>query len=338
MSRKILLPSFETPGEHGGIARYIHSITETITDVSVFKVEAGMGRREIAQAVQKAATEYEELWIHHVLPLGTIARLLGKPYVVFLHGMDFDLARRTIWKRILTRKILRDARKVVVNSEALAKEVKEFAGVDPEVVYPCVSEEMVERSRRGRVIRPTDSRAGEKTSPLRLLIVSRLVERKGHLRVLEAIKDMQDIEYVIIGEGPFRSSIEQKIKELNLEGGVSMLGSISDEDLAEEYRKADIFVMPTLKNDHDREGFGIVYLEAGLFELPVIASDVPGVSEAVVHGKTGILVKKDVHGAIKRLVEDADLRRKLGKEGCIRTLKLFVREVQMEKLKELLLY
>jgi glycosyltransferase involved in cell wall biosynthesis len=83
----------------------------------------------------------------------------------------------------------------------------------------------------------------------------------------------------------------------------------------EKYMAAmDIFVLPTY-----REGFGVVNIEASAMKLPVISTDVPGPQESIVNGETGILVPartiEPLLAAMRKLVEDPDLARRLGKSG-----------------------
>ena len=80
-------------------------------------------------------------------------------------------------------------------------------------------------------------------------------------------------------------------------------------------------VMPTLDKSKSRsiEGFGISFLEASASGLPIVAGDSGGISDAVQHGKTGLLVNpdnpEDIASAIKRLLTDSKLARRLGNEG-----------------------
>ncbi len=335
MPRKILLATLEAPSDTGGIARYIDAIKKTFPrEVTILELDQHMGRSAMSQAIRAASAGKGALWIHHILPIGTIAWLFSSlPYVIFLHGMDFDLARRNVWKRWLTKRILKKAERVVTNSKALAKEVEEFAQIDePMVVYPCVSDELAEKSK----VESQKSKVQEKR--MVLLTVSRFVARKGHVKVLEAIKDLPNVTYKIVGDGPAEEMIERKIIELGLEDRVELLGRLDDQELVEAYQAADVFVMPTTKTKYDREGFGIVYLEAQLFGLPVIATHHPGVDEAVIDRGTGFLIEDQpelIRDTIKKLANDKELRTRMGKAGREFVLGGFTREKQMSQLSAL---
>lgn len=337
---KILLPTVDFPPQQGGVARYLGALKKSFPDeIQVVYWNTPLSRWEMFREVMTFGRDYSQIWTSHILPIGTMAyaaKLITKtPYVVFLHGMDFDLARRSRWKRMLTKRILRGARRVVTNSESLAQEVESFAGImKPLVVYPTVADQFL---RAGEAYDPNKKELHE-GGKVGVLTVSRLVQRKGHEKILKAIKKLPNVEYWIIGEGPQSPRIRMRIKDLDLEDRVHMLGQVDDRELLDYYRRADIFVMPTTKTPLDREGFGIVYLEAQLFGLPVIASDHPGVDEAVENHRGGILVNDadSLRSAIRRLVDDPRLRREMGMKGRDYVLSRFTRQKQTEKLRELL--
>lgn len=328
---KVLLPTLEPPDAQGGIARYVQAIATTFPeDVTVLTLpSAGI----VGLWKTLHAHDAEQLWIHHVLPVGTVAWLQRRPYVIFLHGLDFDLARRNPWKRWLTRRILRSATRVVTNSHALAGEVAAFAGIrTPLVVSPCVHASLLAAAEVPSLPLGNAHHAS-------LLTVSRLVEKKGHVKVLRAMVEVPNTEYDIVGDGPMRDAIVAEVSRLGLERRVRLHGAVDEAELVRCYERADIFVMPTTKSTHDREGFGTVYLEANLFDLPVIAVDAPGVNEAVIHGKTGLLID-DTHealvDALLSLSRDKALAHALGMQGRERVLAEFTREAQFGTLRQLL--
>ncbi len=289
--------------------------------------------------VIKHYRSFDILWIGNVLPLGTIALftkfVFRKKFAVFMHGMDFALAIRDPWKKLLTNKILAHAEVVIVNSRALERRVNEFVNeAETLVVYPCVDT---------RVVQIRELKEKKKTQVLTLLSVSRLVGRKGHHKVFEAIAKLikngsvTNIRYLIVGSGMEYNSLLRHMHNLKLDNHVEFFQNVSDAQLPDFYASSDIFVMPTETAGPDMEGFGIVYHEAGLSELPVIASKLPGVDEAVIHGKTGILVEPgnidQIAGAIKLLAENPGIREQLAQAAKKRIKEEFVWERQAEKLR-----
>lgn len=162
----------------------------------------------------------------------------------------------------------------------------------------------------------------ERKSGLQLLTVARLEERKGHIDVIKALcrlKDEFDFTYVIVGSGPFEKDIKQCINDNNAESFVKLRGRLSNEDLIMEYKNSDIFVMPhkELRNG-DTEGCPTVFLEAGLFSIPVIGGEAGGVSDAIKDGETGYICHKgtdELFGYLKKLLSDKYLREEMGRNG-----------------------
>jgi len=126
-----------------------------------------------------------------------------------------------------------------------------------------------------------------------IITVGRLVRRKGVYWFIENIlpKLARNILYVVVGNGPEKERIEDLIKRLDLKDKVILMGKISDHDLKIIYNTASLFVMPNIKVDNNIEGFGIVAIEASSTGLPVIASDIEGISSAVINNKTGNLIE-----------------------------------------------
>lgn len=165
-----------------------------------------------------------------------------------------------------------------------------------------------------------DSPIAEVRPRIRLLTVARLArtERdKGLLDVLAALARLPgDIAFqlTIIGDGDDRSFLEARARELGIGDRAEFRGALADEDLWTAYAAADVFVLPSRK-----EGFGIVYLEAMWFGLPVIAAREKGAVEVVRDGENGYLVPfGDPPALTERLIAlaaDPLLRRQLGARG-----------------------
>ncbi len=160
----------------------------------------------------------------------------------------------------------------------------------------------------------------------KILTVARLDLNKGHDHVLKALVLLKEQgftpNYTIVGQGPEEKRLRNMVQVLDLENQVVFTGFISDDKLPAIYTSCDIYVMASreIPGRLDLvEGFGISFLEAGASGLPVIAGDSGGISDAVKHGKTGLLVNpdepEDIASAIKRLLNDDNLAKQLGSEG-----------------------
>jgi phosphatidylinositol alpha-1,6-mannosyltransferase len=128
---------------------------------------------------------------------------------------------------------------------------------------------------------------------------------KGYDRVLQAmaglIKEMPELKYVIGGSYDIieKKKIDELIIELGVNDNVVITGFIPDENLKDYFQMSDVYVMPSYN-----EGFGIVYIEAMYFGLPVIAGNKDGSVDALLNGKLGTLIDPMDINALKNVIED----------------------------------
>lgn len=137
-----------------------------------------------------------------------------------------------------------------------------------------------------------------------LTTVGRLVKRKGIAWFVDRVMPKLDASYIYIiaGDGPEYQLISSKVKDRDLQNRVLMLGRVSDKIRRLIYNSADVFIMPNITIVKDVEGFGIVVIEAGSCGLPVVASKIQGLKDAVIEGKSGYLVEEgDVDGFLKMI-------------------------------------
>ncbi|GAB1542442.1 hypothetical protein NUACC21_51160 [Scytonema sp. NUACC21] len=142
--------------------------------------------------------------------------------------------------------------------------------------------------------------------------IGRLDAMKGHDILLRAIAQLEGVRVVILGEGGQRTALEKLAVELEVASRVEFPGWI---DNPRAYLpQFDIFAMPSRS-----EGFPLAIVEAMLASLPVVATRVGSIPEAVTDGETGLLVDKDdVEGlasALRRLKDDPELRVRFGQRG-----------------------
>jgi glycosyltransferase involved in cell wall biosynthesis len=151
------------------------------------------------------------------------------------------------------------------------------------------------------------------------LIVSMggLVKNKGHHVLIEAARllsrQLPAIKLVICGEGPEYSALQKAIDRHRLSSKIVLVGFVRQ--VRKMLRDADLFVLPSIH----REGLSLAVLEAMEQGLPVVASRIGGIPEVVEDGVTGLHVPPNdapaLASAIKRLVDDPGLRRRMGAEG-----------------------
>jgi colanic acid/amylovoran biosynthesis glycosyltransferase len=161
----------------------------------------------------------------------------------------------------------------------------------------------------------------DEAGPVRLLMVSRFVRKKGHRYALRAVHDLiaagERVHLTIVGEGDQLRPLLDLRQELKLTPHVDFVGSTDSSGVLDRYWEADILLHPSITSgDGDTEGLPNVVVEAAATGLPAVATRHGGIVEAVQHQKTGILVgERDVDGivaAVTDLVHDRQRRLSLG--------------------------
>ena len=167
-----------------------------------------------------------------------------------------------------------------------------------------------------------------------ILTTGRLIERKNHSLVIKTMKkiheEFPEVIYLIIGEGPYKERLKERVMELKLKDHVQFLGFVTQKTLHALYDIADIFVMPSRETENDVEGFGIAFLEANYFGTPVIGTRTGGIPDAIEDGVNGLLISPDsddeLTEAVKKLLKDTSLYRTMKKQGRQRVIDKFLLE------------
>ncbi len=166
--------------------------------------------------------------------------------------------------------------------------------------------------------------------------VGRIVRDKGLIELVRAWQNLREefasLHLLIAGpfedQDPIPADVEAVLRS---DPRVHLAGWVPVRDMPSVYRVLDILVLPTY-----REGFGTVLLEASAMELPVVATRIPGVLDAVRDGETGLLVPAQdaeaLASAVGRYLRDVDLRRQHGRAGRERVLRDFDPQVMHETL------
>jgi len=244
---------------------------------------------------------------------------------IFLYGKEILISKSSPLQRIILRLALLLADKIGVNSKATSKLLPKGAENKVHILYPGVDVQTIKQFRIPRVA----SKSGRK-----VLFVGRLIKRKGVDDLLHAFKlvieKIPDAELVIVGDGPEKTMLLNMAKALGVHDRVRFTGTLTGKKLYSKYQGCDVFVMPSKRIDDDVEGFGMVFLEAGLFKKPSVGTWSGGIPEAVIHEETGILVPEEDINALAKvltlLLINRDLSEKLGKNAYRRVMKEFTWE------------
>ena len=176
---------------------------------------------------------------------------------------------------------------------------------------------------------PVEMMANPQQEPAKLIMVARFEPQKAHIALIEALASLADLPWelnLIGGDGGLQSTAEARIRELGLEDKIHILGYRNDIDKL--MASSQIFVLSS-----NWEGFPLTILEAMRARLPVIASNVGGVSEAVINKETGYLTnnKEELITALSDLIRNSETRVAMGEQARKNYEHYFTLEVQLEK-------
>lgn len=251
-------------------------------------------------------------------PLGWLLSLIsGKPVVSIIHGLDVTFTNR-LYQAVFVRFALKRMDKLIaVGNETIRQAVVRGVPRERCVYVPNGVDPAIKTAGRQRALDQLQLNAND----IHLLTLGRLVRRKGVAWFVNHVMPTlpENIVYLVAGDGPDRRAIEHAIQAQRLEGTVRLLGSVSEEDKLLLYSVADIFVQPNIPVEGDMEGFGLVVLEAGMYGLPVIASRLEGLKDAIHEGSNGQLVtpldQAEYREKILRLANDAEYRATSGERA-----------------------
>lgn len=300
---------------------------ETVDGCDVVRIPCRRRRREMASPLEglrwaniawrtvlalHAQHPFDVTHAHFIMPAGIVARRLKRskrvPFVITAHGSDVPGYNRERLKlvhhvvRPWWRRICRDCDRLVCPSQSIRELIRSAGGDDHGVVIPYGFE---------------PGRFTPLPKEKRILMCSRLVERKGFQYVLKALSELKlsGWEVDVVGDGPMFDQLATMAKRCTI--SVRMHGWIdnTDQRLSEMYGKAAIFALPS-----EWENFPVALLEAMSAGCAIITCDIAGNPEVV--GDTGCLVQpQDVDGlrsAIQSLSADVNSCTEMGKRACKR--------------------
>jgi phosphatidyl-myo-inositol dimannoside synthase len=363
----------------GGIARYTRTLAEALgsllgpENVDVLPLLGGTGPnftptryrilesttntlnlfakvRHTARSLLRSRKRYELIVCSHLslTPLAALSNACYKnPYVAACYGAE-------AWYAFPSRVRLgvKGADLLLPISRHTRDMLHRVNGVSPEkmnLLYPAVPDDFA-----GLLTAVKGSRASSAPlcRPERILLsvgnLGKAHRYKGFDTVIRALpgvlEAVPDLQYVVVGDGDDRPYLEGLAAEIGVGSHVTFTGGLTDSELAAYYNACDVFVLPSRSLQHighwDGEGFGLVYIEAALAGKPVVGSLGGGAAEAVLHGRTGLLVEpttvKQVMDATVTLLTNPELASRMGCEGRRWASQTFTTTGLRSSLKELL--
>ncbi|HLJ49456.1 MAG TPA: glycosyltransferase family 4 protein [Bryobacteraceae bacterium] len=282
--------------------------------------------RALSQCVRLIRTTRPDLVHTHTSKAGTIgrlaARICGVPSIFTAHTWCF--AEGTSWKWKLAgipieRLAARCASRIITVSRS-NEELAIRKQIAPDGKFTTIHNGIADTIQRAR--------PGSGTVP-RIVMVARFSEQKAQNLLVEAVRTIQQpFELLLIGEGPTRAAVERQVAEAGIGDRVQFLGQRLD--VPEILASSHIFALFT-----NWEGFPISILEAMRAGLPVVASNVNGVKEAVKDGYNGFLIPAGGVGSfrtrLEQLIADAGLRAEMGRAARHRFVAEFTVDAMLSK-------
>jgi teichuronic acid biosynthesis glycosyltransferase TuaC len=236
---------------------------------------------------------------------GILAQLLRVPFIVSLRGNETMHAGHP-FRAIFIRWVLRRANRVICLSESL-RQFANSLGVDP------ARTKTIPNGIDTKLFYPRDRAASRQKYMIDddttvILSVGALIERKGHHRIIHALKELQeegvDAQLLIAGsagrEGHYEQQLHKLVSELRMESKVRFLGQVKPEFLPELMSAADVFCLPTT-----REGWPNVVHEAMGCGTPVVATNVGGIPDMIPSERYGIVVPVNDSAALRNALHTA---------------------------------
>ena len=319
---RVLLLSTDAYGGHGGIALFNRDLAEAfaarddceevvvvprvirtkprgIPPKVTFAADAARGPLHYLRAIAGARHARPDLVICGHVNLLPVACSIARSPLLMIYGIEaWKRTRNALWDRLIHR-----CGAIVSISELTRDRMLAWSSYEgtthllPNAIHP---ESYGIRTKRADLV----TRYGLEGKRV-LLTVGRLASEeryKGFDEVLEVLPNLDDdVVYVIAGGGNDRARLEQKSAQLGVAQRVVFTGLFPDEEKADLYNLADIYVMPSRG-----EGFGFVFLEALASGVPVIGSKHDGGREALLGGELGLLVDPsnpaEIESAIRELL------------------------------------
>lgn len=306
-------------------------VREVRQGVTIERIPSGRRRREMASPLEAlvwaercrsrvqqlhASRPFDAVHAHFIMPAGIVAarfkRQTGVPFVITPHGSDVPGFNRErlklahLFARPWWVNICRAADRIVSPSSSLLQLIEESAGEVKSTIIPHAAVERFQPAEKEQ----------------RILLCSRLVERKGLHRFLLAVagRELPGWEIDIVGTGPMFERLRMLAGACRVPVHLHGWLDNSDPRLSELYGRAAIFALPS-----ERENFPVSLLEAMAAECAVIATDAPGNPEVL--GNTGCLIPvndvSQLQTAVMQLTQSSSRRRELGQQARQRVLTEF---------------
>lgn len=349
----------------GGIERLVQQIAEGLNKRVNLKVlvcrKKGFGYREWVNGVEvvragsagvlfslpislsfilklrKMSKEVDIIHFHVPFPLGDLACLMSnyKGKVVVSWHSDIVRQKRMMrfYKPLMDRFLKRADVILVATQGHIDGSDYLHKYRDKCRVIPYGVEPRIEKMADKYVIKEKVGNANT-DKPVRFMFIGRLVYYKGCDVLVEAFSKVNNAELWLVGTGPLEEDLKQRVRDLGISEKVTFRGIVSDNEMVKCIYSCDALVLPSVVKS---EAFGLVQLEAMVFEKPVINTNLPsGVPYVSIDMETGLTVDpnsvEQLTKAMQWLVDHEETRITMGKKGRQRVKKYFTTKDMLDNI------
>ncbi|CAA9892064.1 Glycosyltransferase family 4 protein [Candidatus Methylobacter favarea] len=280
---------------------------------------------------------YDLLHSHWILPQGFTGVLATKvqpiPHLITVHGGDvFALKGKVL--NTFKQFSLSHCNAITVNSSATQTAVQELCPDLKHLHKIPMGVEITNNQENSHQL-ALKAQYKKNAGPL-LIFVGRLVDEKGvedFIRAIGLVKTkLPELSALIIGQGQDREAFERLTKSLNLDQIITFTGWIDPEKIQDYLSIADIFIGPSRISESGwKEAQGLTFLEAMAANTPVIATRTGGITDFIIDGETGLLVKErcpeEIAVAIEKIILQPDLMGKLQENAYLKVIHEYSREI-----------
>lgn len=255
-------------------------------------------------------------WIENGIAGVPLGKLFRKPMLINVHRV----VSSGRWMRLLIKYIVENVDYLIFNSSYTRDELLKVAQPKQYCVLPCTIDiDKFTPGKRGTLRK----QLGFSEDKLIIFFVGYLIEKKGIRYLLDAMPNvlakLPNVQLVLAGGGTDMEKLKQQAKDLNIEKHVTFLGWVKNDDLADYYRDADVFVLPSIIDSKgETETQGLVLAEAMACGTPVVGSNVGGIPD-VITPEVGFLAEPknsiDLADKIVMMLSDPETRKEMSQAG-----------------------
>ncbi len=313
-----------------GLKKYFKQIEKSGENLWAGLAAFGLARRFVRDGIEHVHAPWAS---GPATAAWAAARLAGIPFSFTARAWDIYPPDNALPEKV------REAAFVRVNAGSNADYIRRMGGLREDQA------DKVQLIYNGVPLQSAKEASVKMKPPYTLLALGRFVPKKGYDYLIRAVAILgeqgMDVRCILAGDGPLAAHLKGLVKDLGLENKVEFPGFVKFQQAQALFDQADIFVMPSvIAPSGDRDGIPNVIMEAFAHRVPVVATNVSGIGEVVLHGETGLLVEqRDAEGlaqAIRKMSADREQALRLAENGRERVFKQFDPEVSCRRIMELI--